>query len=724
MKISPFCLTILVLSVRATNGFTPSRSRDRTPWKKLFVSREGKVQAENFDFSRYEERERRDMEWLVQTTAEIIGDSAAPVGSMKPQMFRKARLAMSAWAQRSRRKGSQSPYVVEQLLQRLIQEQDSGNTYIRVGYREYSPVLLAWSNSDKEVAAEQAEQILNKMESEYANGNKRIRPSRKCYNCVTKACVKIKDDGLRIAKVDDLYQRMTRANEADGLWRPSRRTHNLVLYAYAHSNLKDAGARAEAILSKMKESEEKGEKRNTPCINTYNLVIKCFATQKGYKAKAESLFNEILESSTVEPTTESFNAIMSTCLKSKRRSSNKQVLEYLANMESLFKSGKTELKPNEFTTNAAVAALVRTGNPEEAQKLSERMRLEYDLKPNLVAMNLLIDSWSKSVQKDAPERALEILGSLEEDFVGGNVAMKPDQYSYTGVIDAFVRSKRPNAGAHALEILKRMNLMHVRHDGEAPSVEIYNVVLNSWAESRKPEGANRALNLLTEMQSPERPKAIPAPDRISFNTVLKALRVGDVKYAKMAEKLVETMEQSAESNPAQAPDKYSYSALLNVLGRSCLVDKAHRVFRVLQRMIENYENKIGPKPTTMIFNAALNACAFVSYDQKAQTESFLILVEILAMVMKYASPDHVTYGTILRACSQLLPVDDERRDQLVQRIFKRACDEGQVSELVLTQLKFAASPQKYEDLTGLSSPQELDLLDSPREWRANVKSSR
>ena len=111
----------------------------------------------------------------------------------------------------------------------------------------------------------------------------------------------------------------------------------------------------------------------------------------------------------------------------------------------------------------------------------------YDIAPDTVSNNILVSAWSKSQRSEAPERALEIFTQMEEGFKKGNQEVKPDNYSYTSVIDCFVKANRPQAGPQAMGLLERMQALHRDHGGDAPSTGCYNVVLNSLATARNKE---------------------------------------------------------------------------------------------------------------------------------------------------------------------------------------------------------------------------------------------
>jgi hypothetical protein len=233
-----------------------------------------------------------------------------------------------------------------------------------------------------------------------------------------------------------------------------------------------------------------------------------------------------------------------------------------------------------------------------------------------------------------------------------------------------------------------------------------------------------------DMEDPTKPD-VPEPDRVTYNTVLKALRNGDRETVTKAEKLLERMEELGRSTTSLLPDTISYSAVLTAVGRSDLPDKAERVLKILQRMIVSFreDDNAMARPNLHCFNAALNACAFTLGSPTAKMHAFAVMVGILVLLQQYATADHMSYGTILRACSNLLSRTDERRDELAEKVFVKACREGQVSEMALTQLKFAASPGLYKALLQEYLPPsssrhdagKICLQDVPKKWRRNVR---
>jgi hypothetical protein len=77
----------------------------------------------------------------------------------------------------------------------------------------------------------------------------------------------------------------------------------------------------------------------------------------------------------------------------------------------------------------------------------------------------------------------------------------------------------------------------------------------------------------------------------------------------------------------------------------------------------------------------------------------------------------------LKACANLIPLDDERRRLVVEPVFRQCCKDGQVGEIVLKQLRLAAPDDLYQKLLGgLIRPGcPVRLEDIPLAWRRNLR---
>jgi len=136
------------------------------------------------------------------------------------------------------------------------------------------------------------------------------------------------------------------------------------------------------------------------------------------------------------------------------------------------------------------------------------------------------------------------------------------------------------------------------------------------------------------------------------------------------------------------------------------------------------------RPNEMTYTAVLNSCAFPAVldprtRRKALDTAIFTLAELRAS--RYGQPNHVTYGTFILACANLLPRNDEMRRQVLEQAFHQCCTDGQVNEMVLANLRRAAPPDLFHELlpeSVHSGRQAVSIEDLPPEWRANVRDRR
>ena len=223
------------------------------------------------------------------------------------------------------------------------------------------------------------------------------------------------------------------------------------------------------------------------------------------------------------------------------------------------------------------------------------------------------------------------------------------------------------------------------------------------------------------MEKSETP-AIPKPNRITYNTVIKALRNGTSEDAEYAKSILTQLETLGQKDSQLLPDSYSYTSVISAYGRSNAEDKAQKALEILERMAQASANgNMAATPTTHSYNAALNACAFVHGDDQMKAEAFEIAMKVYDVLKKNGEPDHTSYGTLLRACASLLKESDAQREKLVEEIFEQACDSGSVGRLVITQMKFASTPDQHLKLTGRDIVERINKQDLPKSWTRNVR---
>eukprot|EP00978_Attheya_sp_CCMP212_P007616 scaffold17658_cov54-Attheya_sp.AAC.2 len=80
-------------------------------------------------------------------------------------------------------------------------------------------------------------------------------------------------------------------------------------------------------------------------------------------------------------------------------------------------------------------------------------------------------------------------------------------------------------------------------------------------------------------------------------------------------------------------------------------------------------------------------------------------------------PNHVSYGMFLKACANLLPPSNDKRDAVVENVFRKCAKDGHVHDFVLESLREAASPRLIKTLLGGNLAEDIQI---PIEWTRNT----
>ncbi len=188
--------------------------------------------------------------------------------------------------------------------------------------------------------------------------------------------------------------------------------------------------------------------------------------------------------------------------------------------------------------------------------------------------------------------------------------------------------------------------------------------------------------------------------------------------ASRALEILDLMEKMYEDGDTRTrPNVYVYTSVINCIARSRDEEKAVMAVSVLQRMEEEYRGgNTSARPNSYAYNSVLNACAYTSGEAESIETAFKIACLVFDEVRTsgYVKPCHITYGTFLSVCANLMP-DSELRDHLVEATFKRCAREGLVSNMVWKNLKHAASPTLTSELLAQASDSKLEA-----NWSRNV----
>lgn len=692
----------------------------------------------------------KEIQRLLRITSKIIGPSpnAPSIGELPSTTIRKIPLIMRAWMKRCSLPHSNAAHVVERLLERLIDERDNGNDNVEkegvLCTNVYNVAIESWAKTsgkefqsedvDKDgnvslgghgFAAKKANDLLQKMEISTI-----VEPNEKTYNLVLKALVKSREPSAinEIARVLERMEALSVGN--NGGVRPTLESYNYYLYALANCETSNAKKYAKIATDLVRELKARGLENpgSRPDVNTYNQVISILAKTKsvGGALEAQNIFDDMMnEANTtgVYPSTDTFNALMNCWLKSGPKRGRAHIERLLSAMVDLSNDGHEHANPDQFSVNTAISAVAKSNHKDSVRKayfMLLNMEKTYGVLPDTTSYNLAIDAYAKSRDLQCGKKANNLLSKMEDLYRRGHAELMPDSFSYSTVINAV--STRSDAGKVAESILGRMNHLHQSHGGNIPDTVVYNSVMNAYSTQGDQESVLRNIAILNYMEENytagnEKVK----PSIISYNTVLKTFACARGDFTKEAEELLTRMEGMSKGSAGILPDAISYTSVISSYARSDVKGKAKAAQRILSQMVEAHKaGNARAKPSVFTFNAVLNACAF-TFDQKEKLDAFIVAVSSLVLLQEYTKPDHTTYGTLLKAWCNLIPKDDERRARAVNSVFRQCCKDGQVGNMVLTQLKYAASPELYRTLIGRDIAEQITLSDLPAKWSRSVK---
>jgi pentatricopeptide repeat protein len=287
---------------------------------------------------------------------------------------------------------------------------------------------------------------------------------------------------------------------------------------------------------------------------------------------------------------------------------------------------------------------------ELADALLTRMELPvdeggYDVEPDRLSYALTILACARCPDDlYAAERAQAILEKMEvrarweerkrqEVSSAAPAVVSLDLECFNVVLTALSKSRNREAPVRAVNILRRME-QYYREGYEAirPNVRSWNAVLHSFARATRPGRSNypaRAENILNHMFSLHQ-KGVPnvLPDAFSFAAVLLAHQKSfEIESVHRADKLVRRMEELFEAGEIEVPpDVYHYTILCGAWAKSKQRFAAERCIQILSHMMER--DKAGypdVKPNTRTYNAVLDCLARSSQHERAEQLLFHML---------------------------------------------------------------------------------------------------
>jgi len=669
----------------------------------------------------------------------------------------------------------------EAILDRLIALYDTGNKNIKLDTISFTSVMNAWSRSGREDAPQKAERLLRIMEERYDNGNGiyDLKPDAYVYNTLISAWSwSTNPEGSSKAleylkKMEQLYHNVTNGR-ADESVRPTTFSYNQVIHAFCkHGKVKEARKLFEEM-ERLVTTE--GRDELAPNSHTFFALIKAYSQGKTRKdaEAADILLNKMLrkyfECGTVDikPSPAMFNLVINAwgkCVSLPKFGTIDNSYHAATKAEALLRVmldlNKSDINASERSrinkatkepSNDEVKTLLycfasvinsysKSGAPGSAKKaynLLQEMKKKHEVKaamtesvPFSISYSSVINALSRDSSTDSAILAEQVLMELEEIEESGNAALGPNAVNYNYVINGYAKSELHSGVLRAESVLERMeSRFKAGYLNAIPNTISYNIVLNALCKHEARDAGRKSLNLLARMERLHSQGHSGAkPDLRSYTACIKCLsRSKDRGSPQVAEGLLERLENLCRNGDLSfRPDKKLYTAVINCWTHSMEKDKAVHAQNVLRRMEEAYRaGNYQSKPDLFTYNTVMLACAFTEVRcEEERRRALKVAFQIYRQVktLDYAKPDDAFYSSFLKACNNLMPLD-ESRGNIVEAVFKRCCLDGVVSTMVLSELKRTPIKLLQVDEVVSNYVDVSDLKNHPQAWTRNISKTK
>jgi hypothetical protein len=346
---------------------------------------------------------------------------------------------------------------------------------------------------------------------------------------------------------------------------------------------------------------------------------------------------------------------------------------------------------------------------------------EHGPAPNLSSFKAVLMAWrhAQSSTSFAPHRTQRILDwmiRLSED----NPQILPDADCFDIVLQTWSRSGHESAPQNAEHVLGMMERLYERIESPKlkPRTTSFNAVLYAWTKSNDAKAADRASDILTFMELLEtRGDKQCGPDKASYNIVMTALTKSQDKLlaARKADAFLQHAETGHYAGKTElAPDTLLFNSAMGCWSKTNVPGAYKKTRNILDRQIRLHASRQCDqcKPDVYGFTTVLASCAAESGNNEEKDKAFNVAIRTFSELKNSdEGPNHVSYGTMLKACAKLLP--NPIRQQWASAIFEDCCENGYVGEMAIKRFREAAS-------SGYRLTQGAKHGNLPTAWTRNV----
>lgn len=294
-----------------------------------------------------------------------------------------------------------------------------------------------------------------------------------------------------------------------------------------------------------------------------------------------------------------------------------------------------------------------------------------------------------------PQRAARIASSFLTRAISRGDEIYIDQVGFYTLLHALSRSNQLEDA-----VLAQKALEWIEQSDRADKIlnsEAYNLVMIAYSKIKTEASAVKALSFLSDRIQSYRKcaKRTFLPTKAGFSAAFIPLCSADkMNDAFSLLKIMKALRIE--------PDAGCYISMLSALAGRRSANNAVQAQRVIQQMKDDMKHV--PTPA---FNAAINACSWVSGSPVVKRKALDIAFEMFHQARKDNAFDTVTFGLLTKAIMHLSK-DDVTRMKLLQPVLELCAEKGLVGNMVQREMRHLAAK--------LITPGKI-----PQEWRKNAK---
>lgn len=385
----------------------------------------------------------------------------------------------------------------------------------------FRQVVSAWTKSGSKNAEENAHRILNMMLAHS------VTPDASTYNAIMTLYLQRGKPGKALQLFDQLISSgrtnpdsysvnlMLRARtfnphkltmdsmeEIEGLllrMEPrygvcaTTQSFNIIIDAFARSDLPDAANRSQALLDLMERKCRSGDKSSVPDSYTFTSVLSAIsrATSHSFRgAWAESILRrmkQMSEEGLVEaPTTPVYNAVLNSLITSNERGAFTRAKSLFTQMEAMAntRSYNIMIKSHSLMGSNADGIIVSYARPSKAKALLYQMEQSNGLAPpDVFSYTTVIVSYSRS---NVRRKAMKAFGILKRAIAAG---ITPSIYAFNGGLNACATTGPADERIQAFTIL--VSCLIMIREWTKPDDATYKVLVKACERLLPAEEARR-----------------------------------------------------------------------------------------------------------------------------------------------------------------------------------------------------------------------------------------